>query len=195
MGREEEEEVAPMPEEVDEGLDYKLAEDTRVVVSEGSMAAPLLCKRIAEMDGSEDPQLLPEWLLHTLERGYPANDRGEQLRSCTHLTYPLAFLARTQWACSICHQRAHTHTMSGEGCVKREAAPHRLCRERERVHRGAVAGAASVRRVKEGGACSEAVAQSAPSLPLSLPPSLPSNRIPPLPPPPAAHLLSPHGFR
>ncbi len=82
MGRDgEEEELGGMAEEVDEGLDYRLAEDTRVVVSEGSMASPLLCKRIAELDGQEDPQLLPEWLLHTLERNYPANERGEQLGS------------------------------------------------------------------------------------------------------------------
>jgi len=90
MSREQDDDdLPPMPEEVDESLDYKLAEDTRVVVSEGSMSAPLLCKRIAEMDGAEDPQLLPEWLVHTLERGYPANDRGEQLSEAPKIGFHL----------------------------------------------------------------------------------------------------------
>eukprot|EP00287_Rhodomonas_sp_CCMP768_P002079 CAMPEP_0196734602 /NCGR_PEP_ID=MMETSP1091-20130531/13282_1 /TAXON_ID=302021 /ORGANISM="Rhodomonas sp., Strain CCMP768" /LENGTH=729 /DNA_ID=CAMNT_0042078125 /DNA_START=337 /DNA_END=2526 /DNA_ORIENTATION=+ len=84
-----EEDVPPMPEEVDETLDYKLPEDTRVVVTEGAMAAPLLCKRVAEVDGTEDPQLLPEWLLHTLERGYTANDRGEPLSEAPKIGFHL----------------------------------------------------------------------------------------------------------
>mmetsp|Transcript_5788 Transcript_5788/g.12847 ORF Transcript_5788/g.12847 Transcript_5788/m.12847 type:complete len:203 (-) Transcript_5788:70-678(-) len=66
-------------EEVDEGLDYQLAESVRVLVTEGNAHPPLVTKRVSEWDGLEPMEVMPEWLVQSLDRGYACNDRGEHV--------------------------------------------------------------------------------------------------------------------
>jgi len=65
--------------DVDEGLDYQLADAVRVLVSEGAAHPPLVTKRVSDWDGREPMEVMPEWLAQSLDRGYACNDRGEHI--------------------------------------------------------------------------------------------------------------------
>jgi hypothetical protein len=70
---EEEEEDA----ELEERLDYTMYPQTRVVIREATQGScALLSKTIDEWDGTETSSL-PQWMVRSIERGFPVNERGE----------------------------------------------------------------------------------------------------------------------
>jgi len=63
--------------ELEERLDYTMYPQTRVIISEGTQGScALLSKTIDEWDGTETSSL-PEWMVRSIERGFPVNERGE----------------------------------------------------------------------------------------------------------------------
>lgn len=62
------EEEERMEEDLGPELDYKLSEGLRVIVSEGSAGVCLCARRVGEFNGSEDPGMLPEWAVHSIEQ-------------------------------------------------------------------------------------------------------------------------------
>mmetsp|Transcript_25366 Transcript_25366/g.83900 ORF Transcript_25366/g.83900 Transcript_25366/m.83900 type:complete len:707 (-) Transcript_25366:41-2161(-) len=65
--------------EIDESLDYTISDKIKVIISEDSGTKPLICRRVFEWDGSEPVDILPEWLVQSLERDAPHNDKGERV--------------------------------------------------------------------------------------------------------------------
>ncbi len=63
--------------DLEERLDYTMYPQTRVIISEGTQGScALLSKTIDEWDGTETSSL-PEWMVRSIERGFPVNERGE----------------------------------------------------------------------------------------------------------------------
>ena len=68
-----------MEEDLGPELDYKLSDGLRVIVSESNTGVCLCARRVGEFNGSEDPGMLPEWAVHSIELCIPANQIGESI--------------------------------------------------------------------------------------------------------------------
>ncbi|EKX42470.1 hypothetical protein GUITHDRAFT_73823, partial [Guillardia theta CCMP2712] len=71
--------VRPQGEHATASLTALSCPEQTVIISEDSGTKPLICRRVFEWDGSEPVDILPEWLVQSLERDAPHNDKGERV--------------------------------------------------------------------------------------------------------------------
>lgn len=74
--------------ELDERFDFDLPPDTRVIVSEGGGGCCVATKTLSQWDGREET-LLPEWMVESIQRGYPSNEHGQPLADAPKIGFHL----------------------------------------------------------------------------------------------------------